>query len=239
MSAQARGTATVTVTADDGNGGTVEDTFTVTVKAAPVVASAIADVSELEIGATHEVSLSGVFSDADGDDLTVTATSSNESVATVAVAADYTTLTVSAKARGTATITVTAADGDGGSVEESFTVTVKAAPVVASAIADVSELEVGATHEVSLSGVFSDADGDALVISAASSDSAVVHVSNTIDPLDRVGYRHHGDRSGPWHGDHHGHGPGLATGTASATPSTSRCPPRSSNSSRRSNCPAR
>ncbi len=181
VSALARGTATVTVTADDGNGGTVEDTFTVTVKAAPVVASAISDATIVNESGTHEASLSGVFSDADGDALTITASSSNEGVATVAVAADFATLTVSAKARGTTTITVTAADGDGGSVEDTFTVTVKAAPVVASAIADVSELETGATHEVSLSGVFSDADGDSLTVKAASSNTAVVQVSTTID----------------------------------------------------------
>ena len=54
------------------------------------------------------------------------------------MSADHTTLTVTAEARGTATITVTAADGYGGSVSDSFTVTVKAAPVVASAISDVS-----------------------------------------------------------------------------------------------------
>ena len=67
-------------------------------------------------------------------------------------------------------------------MEDTFTVTVKAAPVVASAIADVSELEINATHEVSMSGVFSDADGDALTISATtvSSDSTVAQVANTI-----------------------------------------------------------
>ena len=114
--------------------------------------------------------------------ITITATSSNEAVATASVSADYSTLTVSAQSRGTATITVTAADGNGGSVEDTFTVTVKAAPVVASAIADVSELAIDATHEVSLSGVFSDADGDALTISATTSDSTVAQVSSTIDP---------------------------------------------------------
>ena len=280
VSAKKRGTATVTVTASDGNGGSVEDSFTVTVKAAPVVASAIADVSELEIDATQkislsgvfsdadgdsltvtassskdavatvsvaadysdltltgkasgtatitvsaqdsdgnstsdafdvtvvkannaptvasaiddativsesdtsEVSLSGVFTDADGDDLTINASSSDEKVATVSVSADYSSLTVTAKARGTATITVTAADGKGGSVEDSFTVTVKAAPVVASAIADVSELEVDETHKISLSGVFSDADGDSLTVTAGSSKDAVATVAVATDQSD-------------------------------------------------------
>ncbi len=179
------GTATITVTAQDSDGNTVSDAFDVTVikvNNAPTVSSAIADATIVNRSGTSQVSLSGVFSDADSDNLTITAESSSTSVATATVSADYSTLTVSAQSRGTANITVTAADGNGESVEDTFTVTVKAAPVVASAIADVSELEIDATHEVSMSGVFSDADGDALTISATTSDSTVVQVANTIDP---------------------------------------------------------
>ncbi len=279
VSAQARGTATVTVTAADGNGGTVSDTFTVKVKAAPVVAAAIADVSGLEVGdaedvslsgvfsdadgdsltysaassddavadaflfhgtltvvgisegsgtitvtaqdadgnrvsdafdvsvvpepeqpnraptvasaiddvtivnqsATHTVSLSGVFDDADGDSLTITAGSSNDAVATASVSAGYSSLTVSAQARGTATITINANDGNGGTASDTFTVTVKAAPVVASAIADVSGLAVGDAEDVSLSGVFSDADGDTLTITASSSNDAIATATVAAD----------------------------------------------------------
>ena len=181
----AEGTATITVTARDSDGNSVSDTFDVTVLAAnkaPTVASAISDATIVNTSGTKRVSLSGVFTDADGDSLKITAKSSGTAIATVSVATDQTSLVVSAKKRGTATITVTASDGNGGSVEDSFTVTVKAAPVVASAIADVSELAVEATHEVSMAGVFSDADGDALTISASSSNTAVVQVSNTFDP---------------------------------------------------------
>ena len=140
---------------------------------APTVSGAIADSTIVNESGTRQVSLSGVFSDADNDTLTVTAASSDETKATVSVAADYSGLTVSAQARGTATITVTASDGNGGAVSDTFTIRVKAAPVVESAIADVSGLEVGATQEVSLSGVFSDADSDALTITAASSANAI------------------------------------------------------------------
>ncbi len=114
----------------------------------------------------------GCSADADNDSLTVTATSGDEAVATVSVASDYSSLTVTAKSRGTATITVTADDGNGGTVEDSFTVTVKAAPVVASAISDLS-MEAEATQDISLSGVFRDADGDALTITADTSDFEV------------------------------------------------------------------
>ncbi len=139
---------------------------------APTVSSAISDATILHESGTQTVSLSGVFSDADNDILTISATSSNEAAATVSIAADVSGLTVSAQTRGTATITVTAADGRGGSVSDAFNVTVKAAPVVAAAIADLTGLEVDATQDVSLSGVFSDADGDALTITAASSNGA-------------------------------------------------------------------
>ncbi len=147
----------------------------------PTVVGAIADAAIPNQSGTSQVSLSGVFSDADGDDLTVTADSSDDSVATVSVSADHSTLTVSAQARGTATVTVTADDGNGGTAQDSFTVTVKAAPVVAAAIADVSELEIDATHDVSLSGVFSDADGDSLTVTAASSNTAVAQISTATD----------------------------------------------------------
>ena len=182
----AEGTGTITVTAQDADGNRVSDSFTVTVSAPannpPTVSAAIADAIIVNESGTQTVSLTGVFDDADGDDLTVTASSSDESVATVSVASDQSRLTVTAQARGTATITVTAADGNSGTVDDTFTVRVKAAPVVASAIADVSELEVDATHEVSMSGVFSDADGDRVTVTeASSSDSAIAAVSDAID----------------------------------------------------------
>ena len=139
---------------------------------APTVSSAIGDATIATEGGTQTVSLSGVFTDADNDALTVTAASSNEAVATVSVASDYSSLTVSARSRGTATVTVTADDGNGGTVSDAFTVKVKAAPVVASALADVS-MEEEETRDISLSGVFSDADGDSLTITVASSDAAV------------------------------------------------------------------
>ena len=143
----------------------------------PTVSSAIADATIVNERGTKQVSLSGVFSDADADALTVTATSSHEAVATENVAPDHSSLTVNAQARGTTTITVTADDGNGGTVSDTFTVRVKAAPTVASSISDISGLEVDATQEVSLSGVFRDADGDPLTIEAASSDDAKATVT--------------------------------------------------------------
>ena len=148
---------------------------------APTVSGAIADAVIVNESGTETVSLSGVFSDADNDALTVAAASSDEAVATVSVASGYASLTVTARARGMATITVTADDGNGGTVSDEFTITVKAAPVVASAISDISGLEAGDSQDVSLSGVFSDADGDSLTITAASSDDARATVTVASD----------------------------------------------------------
>ena len=182
----AEGTATITVTAQDADGNRVSDTFDVTVTAAqqqqqdpppnqsPTVSSALGDATVVNESGTKEVSLSGAFDDPDGDELTITAGSSDDGIATVSVASDYSTLTVNAQARGTATITVTADDGNGGTVADTFTVTVKAAPEVAQPLADVTGLEAGAAQDISLSGVFRDADGDSLTITAVSSDDALV-----------------------------------------------------------------
>ncbi len=153
----------------------------------PTVSSAIADVTIVNPTGTEVVSLAGVFSDADNDSLTITATSSNSAVATVSVSGGYSSLTVAARARGTATITVTADDGNGGTVSDSFTVTVKSAPRVASAIGDISGLTAGSAEDVSLSGVFSDADGDAMTISAASSNDAVAEAVLFQDTLTVIG----------------------------------------------------
>ncbi len=184
------GTATITVTVQDSDGNQVSDQFDVTVgtpqqdpppNQAPTVANALADETIVNESGTRQVSMSGTFSDADNDSLTVTAASGDEAVATVSVASDYSSLMVSAQARGTAIITVTADDGNGGTVSDSFTVMVKAAPVVASAISDMSGLEAGSTRDVSLAGVFSDADGDSLTVTAASSDDAVATVTVAAD----------------------------------------------------------
>ena len=60
---------TLTVTRGDPSAG---DSSGGAEQSAPTVASAIADLTGLEAGATRDVSLSGVFSDADGDSLSIT-----------------------------------------------------------------------------------------------------------------------------------------------------------------------
>ncbi|MEO9965738.1 MAG: YHYH protein [Reichenbachiella sp.] len=148
---------------------------------APTVADQIADFTLAEGFGTESISLSDVFSDADGDDLTFTATSSDEEVATVAVSGS--TLTLTEVGNGTTTISVSAEDGDGDSVSDSFVVEISSsgstnqAPTVANVISNQS-LNVGfGSATVELANVFEDADNDDLTLTVVSEDESIVTVS--------------------------------------------------------------
>ena len=125
------GTATITLTASDGNGGTISTTFIVTVTAAasanhaPIVAKTIKNQRGNKNGLNWNVDLQDVFTDEDQDVLTFSASSSNGAIA-FATSNGGTTLSLTPKEVGTSTITVTADDGNGGQASTSFTVTVDA-----------------------------------------------------------------------------------------------------------------
>ncbi len=149
----------------------------------PTVSSAISDTTITDELGSQVIPLSDVFADGDGDQLTLEATSSNMDVAVAFVQyIDGAEVVVLAVQRGTAQVTVTADDERGGTVSDKFTVTVKAAPSVASAIDDISKLPAETSKQISLSGVFTDADGDALTLSASSSNTDVVTVTAQLDP---------------------------------------------------------
>ena len=175
VTAVAAGASTIIVTADDGNGGVVQTTFTVTVTAAvntAPTAGTIADQSLVVGGAQFVLDLTTAFSDADGDTLTFMAESNNEAAATATIQGTS-ILTVTAVAAGTSTIIVTANDSNGGVVQTTFTVTVTAminnAPAVQAAIDD-QQLSVGdVPFTTDLNAVFTDPDeGDSLSFAAES-----------------------------------------------------------------------
>ena len=116
-----QGSAAITVTIDDGRGGTDSETLLITVNTAnqnPIIGTVNGQMCT--DGETVDVSIT--YSDPDGDTVTVTPSSDNPSVATASV--NITTMTVSCVAAGNATITLDVTDGNGGSATASFPVNV-------------------------------------------------------------------------------------------------------------------
>jgi hypothetical protein len=166
------GNATITVTANDGKGGTVSTNFAVAVNRVPVVANSISN-QTLTIGGasfTRDLNVSpSVFNDPDGDALTYTASSSAPNIATTGISGSI--LTVAPASNGTATITITANDGNGGTVSTAFMMTVNRTPGVASSVPNQTLTVGGASFTRNLNAapaVFNDPDGDVLSYTASS-----------------------------------------------------------------------
>jgi surface protein len=181
---ESKASYSIRIKTDDGRSGTFEKVFTISVtnvNEVPVVAQTLADQAADEGFATTMLSYAGTFTDEDGDALIITASSGSEGVVTVeAISGDQ--LKITEVGVGSSVITVTADDGKGGSVSTSFTFTVNEIPNQAPIVANefpgtFSEEEGFGTVLISYAGVFSDPDGDALTITVASSDEAVVTAS--------------------------------------------------------------
>ncbi|WP_162848374.1 S-layer homology domain-containing protein [Paenibacillus nanensis] len=171
----AAGTTTITVTATDGYDGETSKTFDVTVNRAPVVDQAVSD-QLITLGAGDAaVDLSQAFRDEDGDSLTLTASSLSENLATVTLDAVSNVLTIHPLAGGTASILIQAEDGRGGKKNQTFEVKVNQAPLAGN-LADRTLSLGSADQKIDLNGIFTDADGDALTLSAASADPSVASV---------------------------------------------------------------
>ena len=181
------GTANITVSVDDGNGGTNSASFVVTVNApAPVnqppVIDPIAPIA-IDAGTSQIVAIN--YSDPDGDPVTVTPTSDNAGVATVSLSNTF-ELTVNGVSEGTANITVSVDDGNGGTNSAAFAVTVNApAPVnqppVIDPIAPIA-IDAGTSQIVAIN--YSDPDGDPVTVTPTSDNEGVVtvsHVPNTFE----------------------------------------------------------
>ncbi|MEP6340822.1 Ig-like domain-containing protein, partial [Parasphingorhabdus sp.] len=159
------GIYTVTVTADDGNGGTVDSVFTYTVtNPAPTATNDIASTDE-DTPVTVDVLAND--NDPDGDDLTVTiATAPN---GTVMINPDGTiTYTPDQDFNGTDTITYTISDGNGGTSTATVEVTITPVndpPEVDIPISDLSNEDADVVS-VDISDKFSDLDGDTLTFTA-------------------------------------------------------------------------
>ncbi|MYB98809.1 MAG: hypothetical protein F4X60_09665 [Gemmatimonadetes bacterium] len=175
ITAIAKGTADVTVTATDDEGLSATQAFESTVpNRSPEPEGTIPD-ETVEVGDPVTVDLSPYFTDPDGDDLTYTARSSNTRVATVSVSGSVVTIT--AVARGTADLTATATDSEGLSATQTFESAVpNRQPEPVGTIPD-ETVEVDDEATVDLSSYFTDPDGDDLTYTARSSNTNVARVS--------------------------------------------------------------
>ena len=180
ITALIKGTATVTVTARDGNGGTAQRTIAVTVpNRAPVAVGTISAVTLAADGSATDVDVSSKFTDPDNDPLSYTAESSDTTKATVSVSSAIVAITPVAK--GTATVTVTARDGSLTATQTISVTVVNQAPVVATTLNAIT-LNAGTYATVrDLSDAFSDPENATLSYSAESDDTTkvTVNVSST------------------------------------------------------------
>ena len=186
----AAGSASVTVTARDPDGGEARQSFGVTVRQspppnqAPVVVRAIPAQIVAE-GESVSVTLDDYFSDPEGGSLNYGATSSNEGVATTSISGSA--VVVEGVSEGTATVTVTATDPGGLSARQQFGVTVgrapgNRAPEVVQGISD-RTLAVGKSFGGPAGPYFRDPDNDSLLYTATSSNPAAVTVTTAHLPL--------------------------------------------------------
>ncbi|MBX9459549.1 MAG: putative Ig domain-containing protein [Rhizobium sp.] len=172
------GTVSIDVIADDGNGGTVTDTFDIVVantNDAPTVANAIADQSATKDAAFSFQFAANTFRDIDvGDTLTYSAQLAGGGALPGWLSFDAVTRTFSGTPAngnvGTVAVDVIADDGNGGTVTDTFDIVVanaNDAPGVANAIANQSATEDAAFSFQFAANVFGDIDaGDTLTYSA-------------------------------------------------------------------------
>jgi hypothetical protein len=136
-----------------------------------VAAEPIADtlVQEGFTGYTKDVS--GIFESGSNNPLSYMAESSNEMVASATIAG--TTLTITETGTGTSEITIFATSDFGETGSQSFNLRVNAAPVT-TPLPDMRYPDGFGTDEIDISNVFTDSDGDVLMISVSNSFDTII-----------------------------------------------------------------
>jgi CshA-type fibril repeat protein len=183
------GVYTVTVTADDGNGGTVSTTFVWTVtNPAPV---AVDDTATTAEDTPVTIGVLANDSDPDGDVLTVT--SAIAANGTVAINPDGSlSYTPDPDFNGTDTITYQISDGNGGIATATVTVTVTPANDAPVAVDDTAVTDEDAPVTIPVLANDSDPDGDPLTVTAATAPNGTV----TINPDGTITYTPNPDFNG-------------------------------------------
>ena len=171
------GTVSIDVIANDGNGGTVADTFNIVVaniNDAPTVANAIADQNATEDSAFNFQFTPNTFADVDGDTLNYTAQLAGGGTLPSWLSFNAFTRTFSGTPAngdvGTISIDVTATDGSSASVTDTFDIVVantNDAPTVATPLLDRTGTVGSAFNYQFAAGSFADMDvGDTLSYTA-------------------------------------------------------------------------
>jgi hypothetical protein len=163
------GIFSISVTANDGNGGIVSDSFDLKVNTLPTLAQAITD-QTANAGQSYSFILpASTFSDADGNSLTY---STSNLPSWLSFNAATRTFTGTPSQAGTSSITVTANDGNGGIVSDSFDLMVNTPPALVQAIADQSARVDNSYNYTLPANTFSDGNGNILSYSATLADGS-------------------------------------------------------------------
>ncbi|MED5017112.1 S-layer homology domain-containing protein [Paenibacillus chibensis] len=178
LKATGKGTATITIAADDQAGKKAGTNFKVFVNEPPV-ALGIPDQGKQLGSGDITLDLGTYFMDSEHDPLTYEVTLDDPSVASFVLRGDQLVLTPATV--GKVRITVKASDGRGGHASQTFTIEVTAVPnhnPIVNQKPVNQALTVGHADSIlDLSSVFSDPDGDSLSISAVTSDPAIATVT--------------------------------------------------------------
>jgi hypothetical protein len=188
------GTVAIDVIANDGNGGTVTDTFNIVVantNDAPVVDKPISDQNATQDIAFNFQFAADTFSDEDGNTLSYSANLSGGAALPAWLSFDATTRTFSGTPTNgdveTLSIDVIANDGNGGTVTETFTIVianVNDAPTVAIALGDYYATEQTTLNLHGTGITVADIDGDSLTVTitgeGASQLSATVGTTGVV-----------------------------------------------------------
>ena len=180
----ASGMATLTITAMDGGGNSTDHMAEITVNEAPAEAKPI-DPVEMDRTMPHVVDVSGVFTDGDdgADMLTITAEAIEgmDRVELEVMDGQLTITGILGVMPGMATIRLTATDPHGATATSTFEVNViNVGPTVAMNLED-QEMDRTMPLTLDLSGVFMDADGEMLTITAEVQKASVVELGTVDD----------------------------------------------------------
>ncbi len=177
VAAQAKGSATVSITASDPGGLSATQSFVFTVPNREPMPVGTIDAQTVEVGQSVTLDVAISFDDPDDDPLTYTAASSIPTVARTSVSGSA--VTISAVGPGVTTVTITATDDDRASATQRVRVTVPQPnrPPRRVGLIPAQQVNIGQSATVNVAAYFSDPDGDALTYTATSSSPTVTRAS--------------------------------------------------------------